>query len=421
MADAEMGNRTIVVAGGGMAGLTAAVEAAEAGFPVVLVEREAFLGGRVAHMHKYFPKLCPPQCGLEINFRRIRENPLIRVLTMAQVRNIAGKAGDFTVTVAVSPRYVNDKCTACGCCAAAATTEISSAFDFGLGRTRAAYIPHAFAYPLRYVIAPEVIGTPEAEAIRASCPYGAVDLDMQPRTFDIHAGALIWATGWRPFDTSSLSYYGAGKIRDVVTNVVLERLASPTGPTGGRIVRPSDGKPVKKIAFVQCAGSRDENALPYCSGVCCLASLKQASYLLEQEPDASVTIFYIDIRTLGRYEAYFASMRDDARVALLKAKAGEISHDPETGMVRILAEDQKSGKILRQSFDMVVLAAGMVPNTATDPIPAEVVYDDYGFITQTATPGIIAAGCARTPSDVATSVRDATAAALRAIQACRNS
>ena len=171
MADAQNGNRTILVAGGGIAGLSAAVEAAEAGLQVILVEREPSLGGRVARMNKYFPKLCPPQCGLEINFRRVRSNPLIRVMTMSEVEKIDGEPGDFTVAIRINPRYVNEKCTACGKCSQAAETEVPNPFDYGLSAVKAAYLPHDFAYPMRYVIAPEIIGTPEAETVKAACEY----------------------------------------------------------------------------------------------------------------------------------------------------------------------------------------------------------------------------------------------------------
>ena len=420
MTDVRDDNPAILVAGGGIAGLSAAVEAAEAGFPVILVEREPYLGGRVARMNKYFPTLCPPQCGLEINFRRIRTNPLIRVMTMSEVEKIQGEAGDFTVSIRVNPRYVNEKCTGCAKCSDAAKTEIPNPFNYGLSVVKAAYLPHEFAYPMRFVIAPEIIGTPEAQAVKAACEYGAVELDMAPRSETVKAGAIIWATGWRPFDASAISYYGAGKHRNVISNVVMERLASANGPTRGVISRPTDGKPVKKIAFVQCAGSRDENNLPYCSGVCCLASLKQATYLLEQNPDASVSIFYIDIRALGRFEGFFNKVRQDERVRLVKGKAGEITENPETGMVSVQAEDQETGKILRDEFDLVVLAAGMVPNTAEEKIPAQAAYDEYGFVLSNGNaPGIIGAGCVKRPADVASSVQDATAAVLRAIQACR--
>jgi quinone-modifying oxidoreductase subunit QmoA len=317
---------------------------------------------------------------------------------------------------------VNEKCTGCGKCAEAASTEIPNTFDYGMSSIKSAYLPHEFAFPMRYVIAPEIIGTPEAETVKSACPYDAIDLAMQPRTVEVKAGAIIWATGWEPFDTGKIAYYGAGKFKNVIPNVVMERLASANGPTRGTILRPSDGQPVKKMAFVQCAGSRDENNLAYCSGVCCLASLKQATYLLDQDPDARVSIFYIDIRTPGRSESFFTKIQGDERVTLIKGKPGEIRENPETGMVTVQVEDQSTGKILKEDFDLVVLAAGMVPATArtSAKIPAEAAYDEYGFLLADGqTPGIIGAGCVKAPGDVAASVQDATAAVLKAIQACR--
>lgn len=418
MAEAINTNRSILVVGSGMSGLSAALEAAEAGFQVYLIEKEPYLGGRVARMNKYFPKLCPPSCGLEINFRRIRNNPLVRFFTMAEVEKIEGEPGNFDVNIRIRPRYVNEKCTGCGVCEAAATTEVSNSFNYGLDTVKAIYLPHEFAFPMRYVLVPEVIGTEEAEKIKAACPYGAIDLEMQPQQFDLKVGAVIWATGWKPYDAEKILYYGFGKSKNVITNVMMERLASVNGPTQGKILRLSDGGEVKKIAFVQCAGSRDENHLPYCSGVCCLASLKQATYLLDQNPDARATIFYIDIRALGKYEDFYNRVQSDERVALIKGKAGEIREDPATGQVIVQVEDQSTGKVLKEPFDLVVLATGMVPSTAVDKIPADIGYDENGFIlSNQETPGIIGAGCVKRPVDVATSVQDATAAALKAIQA----
>jgi quinone-modifying oxidoreductase, subunit QmoA len=421
MADEMNGNRSILVVGGGMSGLSAAVEAAEAGFQVYLVEREAYLGGRVARMNKYFPKLCPPNCGLEINFRRIKNNPLIRFFTMAEVEKIEGEAGNFDVNIKVRPRYINEKCTGCGLCEAAAESDIPNPFNYGLDKVKVAHLPHEFAFPMRYVLASEVLGSQEAEKIKAACPYDAVDLTMQPQQFDLNVGAVIWAAGWKPYDAEKILYYGFGKNKNVITNVMMERLASFNGPTQGKIVRLSDGAAVKKIAFVQCAGSRDENHLPYCSGVCCLASLKQATYLLDQNPDAQATIFYIDIRALGKYEDFYIKVQSDDRVTLIKGKAGEITEDAQTGLVTVQVEDQSTGKILKDEFDLVVLATGMVPSTAADKVPAEVGYDQHGFVLAgQAVRGIIGAGCVKRPVDVSSSVQDATAAALKAIQAtCR--
>ena len=420
MNEARYGNRPVVVAGGGMAGLSAAVEAAEAGLPVILVEREASLGGRVAGMKKYFPKFCPPQCGLEMNFSRIRNNPLIRVMTMSEVEKIEGSAGDFTVTIRTNPGYVNTKCTACGQCSRAAITEIPNPFNYGLNTMKAACLPHEFAYPKRFVIARQIIGTPEAAAVKAACRYGAVDLDMAPRTIEVKAGAIIWATGWEPFDARAIPCYGGGKHPNVITNVILERLASRNGPTGGVVARPSDGSAVRRIAFVQCAGSRDENFLPYCSGVCCMVSLKQAIYMRKHTPKADVVIFYTDIRIPGGYEAYLKRIRQEEGITLLREKVGRITENPETGRLMITTQNQDARKILRDEFDLVVLAAGMVPNTAKDKIPVCAHCDDYGFIPAHGDiPGIFGAGCATSPCDVASSVQGAGAAVLRAIQVCR--
>jgi quinone-modifying oxidoreductase, subunit QmoA len=422
MAQVLNGNRSILVVGSGISGLSAALEAAEAGFPVVLIEKEPYLGGRVARMNKYFPKLCPPNCGLEINFRRLKSNPLVRIHTMAEVQKVEGEAGKFEVGIKISPRYVNERCTACGLCEAAATTEVPDPFNYGLKRVKAAHLPHEFAFPLRYVLAPEVTGTPEAQQIKAACPYDAIDLEMEAKQVSLQVAAIIWATGWRPYEAEKIDYYGFGKSRNVITNVIMERFAASNGPTAGKITRPSDGSEVKRVAFIQCAGSRDENHLPYCSGVCCLASLKQATYLLEQDPEAKATIFYIDIRALGRHEDFFTKVQADERVTLIKGKAGELCEDPQTGLVTVQVEDQATGKILKDQFDLIVLATGMVPNSPTIGISGTTLgLDDSGFmLTGQAIPGIIGAGCVKQPVDVATCVQDATAAALKAIQsACR--
>jgi quinone-modifying oxidoreductase subunit QmoA len=261
----------VLVVGGGISGLTAAVEIAEVGYPVYLVERSPYLGGRVAQNSRYFPKLCPPYCGLEINFRRVRANPRIRCYTLAQVQEISGEAGDYKVQVRMSPRYVNAKCTACGQCMKVCPVDRPNLFNYGMDMTKAIYLPHDLAFPVRYVIDPETcLGSECAKCVEA-CPYDAVDLQMKEEVQTLEVGAVVWATGWSPFDASEIPYYGFGRHSNLITNTMMERLASVNGPTQGKILRPSDRKPVRRVAFVQCAGSRDENHLPYCSGVCCLA------------------------------------------------------------------------------------------------------------------------------------------------------
>ena len=409
--------QSVLVVGGGISGLTAAVETAEVGRDVFIVERRPYLGGRVAQMNQYFPKLCPPSCGLEINFRRIRQNPRIKVFTMAEVENISGTDGNFDVTIKLSPRYVNENCTGCGACAEVATTEILNPFNYGMDKIRAAYLPHQFAFPMQYVIDPGIIGTEEAAKVKEACQYNAVDLEMQPETVSLKVGAIVWATGWNPYDANKIEELGFSTIPDVITNVMMERLAAWNGPTGGKIVRPSDGKPVESVAFVQCAVSRDENYMPFCSQVCCLASLKQATYIREQNPEAKVTIFYIDIRALGRYEDFYTKVAGDENVTLIKGKVAKVEKDPASGQVIVEAEDIYSGYKSRAQVDLVVLATGMQPTTAEDRVPADLEYDEDGFIiSDLQRPGIYATGCVSKPMDVATANRNATAAALRAIQ-----
>ena len=365
---------------GALPGSTAAVEAAETGFDIVLVEQTATLGGRVAQLNRYFPKLCPPTCGLEINYQRVRSNPRIRVFTMATVASVAGSRGHYTVTVATSPRYVNGRCTACGDCAKASQTRVPDPFNCGLNTVLAAHLPHPMAYPMRYVVAPEVIGTPEADAIRAACKYGAIDLNDAPQTFDITVGAIIWATGWKPYDASKIQPYGYGQVANVVTNLEVERLAAPGGPTRGRIVRPSDGKEAKRVALIQCAGSRDYNHLPYCSRICCLALLKHAAYLREQYADAEIDIYYIDIRAHDKLESFYRKLKADPQVHFIKSlKPASITGDGDGNPV-LHGENTLTRELYDRPYDLVVLATGMAPAGAAEQSMIKQMQDEYGFI-----------------------------------------
>jgi quinone-modifying oxidoreductase subunit QmoA len=201
---------------------------------------------------------------------------------------------------------------------------------------------------------------------------------------------------------------------------MMERYASKTGPTGGRITRPSDGKEIASVAFVQCAGSRDENYLKHCSGVCCLASLKQATYIREQYPEAQVYIFYIDVRAPGRLEDFYAARQEDEKLEMIKGKVAKIEKDTAGGGLTVEAEDVLGGGRVRKSVDLVVLATGMVPSHVGTKLPDEIQTDEHGFLApdQSRT-GILTAGCAKRPVDVAACVRDATGAALKALHSSK--
>jgi quinone-modifying oxidoreductase subunit QmoA len=408
---------SILVVGGGISGMTAALEAAECGRHVVLVEKTATLGGRTALLNRYFPKLCHPTCGLEINLRRLRANSNVRVLTLAEVVKLEGRRGDYTATLRLSPRYVNANCTACGDCAAAVVSEIPNPFEYGLAKTRAAYLPHAMAYPPRYVLDASIVATDEGRKAKAACRYGAIDLDEKEATLEIKAGAVIWATGWRPYDAKRIQPYGYGEYANVITSVEFERLADPRGPTGGKLLRPSDGKPAKNIAFIQCAGSRDENHLRHCSRICCMASLKQTSYVREAGgAEARSTIYYIDIRAIDRFEDFYRAVREDAAVKFVKSKVARITEERGTRNPVLHGVDTEGYHRYATPHDLVVLAIGMEPETAGLTLPDGVLADSSGFLEGARAGGQFAAGCAAGPLDVNRSVQSATAAALRAIQ-----
>jgi len=409
----------ILVIGGGISGITAAVEASEAGREVVLVERNPYLGGRVAQMNQYFPKLCPPSCGLELNVRRFKTSPRIRCLTLAEVESISGGPGNYHAVIRRNPRFVNDKCTACGACADVCPVERPDAYNFGMSSTKAAYLPYDMAYPLQFAIDGSVCRGSECGECVSACAYGAIELDMKPETVEVDVQAVIWATGWDPFDAGKIAGLGFGVHPNVVTNMMMERFAAVDGPTGGKIQRPSDQKGIESVAFVQCAGSRDENYLKHCSGVCCLASLKQARYVREQYPDAEVYVFYIDIRAPGRLEDFFVASQQDSKLRLVKGKVAKITEDA-AGDLEVVAEDTLSGQQVKQKVNLVVLATGLVPaNGRPVQMDGGLQKDEHGFMTVTQPMGgMFAAGCAKRPTDVATSVRDATGVVAKALHFC---
>jgi quinone-modifying oxidoreductase subunit QmoA len=409
--------KSILVVGGGISGLTTAVEAAETGYEVTVIEKNPYLGGRVAQLYQYFPKLCPPNCGLEINFKRSKNNSRITFYTQTQVESITGSEGDYKVTVKTVPRFVNDNCVGCNKCAEACPVERSNDFNYGMDKNKAAYLPYSMAFPMKYVIDGSVCLGKSCAKCAEVCPYQAIDLDMQPETLTLEVGSIVWAAGWNPYDATKLENYGFGQYPNVITNVMMERLCDDHGPTQGKILRPSDQKEVTKVAFIQCAGSRDENHLAYCSGICCLASLKQATYLREKNPEAQAFIYFIDIRAQGKLEDFFVKVKKDEKLSLIKSKIAMITEDPVTKNLILEGEDTMSGERIRETVDMVVLATGMEPATATVKVPASVSYDEYGFIvSDQEQKGIYGAGCIKRPADVAGVVQDATGAALRAIQ-----
>jgi quinone-modifying oxidoreductase subunit QmoA len=418
MAEVVATNETLLVVGGGISGMTAALEAAECGKDVVLVEKNPSLGGRVSQLYKYFPKLCHPTCGLEINLKRLKAQKRIRVLTLAEVTSVSGKAGDYTVNLKLKPRYVNENCTACGDCGNAVSAEIPDPFNYDLNKVKAAYLPFAMAYPQRYVLDASIIGTPEADKAKAACKYDAIDLDMKEETLSLKFGAIIWATGWKPYDAAKIQPYGYDRFKNVITSVEFERMLDPFGPTGGKLVRPSDGKEAKNVAFIQCAGSRDRNHLKHCSRICCMASLKQTTYVREKfGDDANVSIYYIDIRAIDRLEDFYKKVQADPKVKFIKSKVANITEDKATTDVVLHGVDTEGYHRYDNTHDLVVLAVGMEPSVDAGKIMPGVAADVSGFIDiNSTTEAVFGAGCASNALDVNRAVQSGTAASLRAIQ-----
>lgn len=405
----------LLVVGGGISGMTAAIEASELGKDGVLVEIEPFLGGRVARMNQYFPKLCPPVCGLEINYRRLRFNDRVKILTLTTVDEVKGRPGDYEVKLTVHPRYVNENCTACGDCEKVCEIEVPDDYNYGMNNRKAVYMP-AMAFPPIYAADPGSVKDGRFKKCVEACKYDAFDLDMKPETVTVKTKGIVWATGWKPYDAARIDNLGFGKFPNVITNVMMERLAAADGPTGGKIVRPSDRGTITRIGFVQCAGSRDDNHLPYCSGVCCAASMKQALYVREQYPDAEIHIFYIDVRTPGRLEDFYNRTDADEKISFHRGKVAEVKEVPDSKNLIVAAENTLTNVITEMEVDMVVLATGMVPNNTEFKPPLNTPLDDWGFIVSNGS-GVVGAGVTGRPVDVAACVQDATGSVLKALHA----
>lgn len=411
---AEEVSADLLVVGAGISGITAALEAAETGCSVLLIEKNPYIGGRVAQLNNYFPKMCPPTCGLEINIRRLRENANIRLMTLSEIENIEGDSGDYTISLKQNPRYVNNRCTVCGDCIAACPEERSNEFNFGIDRTKAIYSPYNNAYPSKYVIDPAACKFDKCEQCLSVCKYKAIDLTEKTRHFSAKVKSIIVAAGWKPYDATNLETLGYGKYPNVITNVEIERYASASGPTSGKIINPAGGE-IKKVVFVQCAGSRDENHLEYCSSICCLASMKQAQYIREQYPESEIHIFYIDLRSPGIFEEFYSNTAKDEHIHFHRGKAAKVFKNGESGKLTVEAENTLAQGLKQMTADLVVLATGMEPVARTINGLQKSLLDANGFVKTNIEGGMTACGVCTRPKDVAASTQEATGSALKAM------
>ncbi|MBM2816366.1 MAG: putative adenylylsulfate reductase-associated electron transfer protein QmoA [Ignavibacteria bacterium] len=408
----------VLVVGAGIAGITSAVELSEIGKKVILVEKEPYIGGRILQMNKYFPKMCPPSCGFEINLKRLRTNPGIEIHTLSEVQQITGTKGDYNVVIKKKPRFVNSNCTLCKLCEEVCPVERKNEYNYNMNNTKAAYLPFDNSFPATYVIDSETCKGVSCNECLKVCPVDAINLEEKEENLEFNVGAIIWATGWSSYNAEKLDNLGLGKFPNVVTNTLFERMASANGHLSGNIVRPSDNKAIEKIAFVQCAGSRDENHLPYCSSVCCMASMKQATYVREKYPNAEIHFFFIDVRSPGRLEDFYTNLKKDNKMFFHRGKVAKIIENKENANLIVEAENTLTTNLTVNEFDMVVLAVGMAPNVdGVDIINKSL--DENGFLKSDNIYGIIGAGVACAPRDVAGVVKEATGAAMKAIKILR--
>jgi heterodisulfide reductase subunit A len=417
----EKGSREILIVGGGIAGITAALELGYLGFKVHLVERRSSIGGNMAKLTKVFPTLDCAQCILTPRMAEVGRNTNVNLLTYAEVLDVGGRPGNYAVKVFMKPRgVIVEKCRSCGVCANVCPVTVPDEFNEGRSQRKAAYIDFAQAVPSAYTI--DFNACTKCGECEKLCPAKAINLEDKGSIVDLDVGSLILATGYKLYDARNLEIYGYGNYKDVITMMDLERLTSATGPTGGYIKR-ADGSDVRRIAIVLCAGSRDKNNITYCSRICCMYSLKQA-FILKKMLDIEVTIYYIDIRATGKGYEELYWRNEEVGVQFVKGKVAEV-YKNNNGKLVVLTEDTLSSEIREDEYDMVALATPMISPTGLKELAdkMKVPIGEHGFVTEkhpkldpvdSLVTGIFVSGCALSPKDVRDTVSDSLGAAARA-------
>ena len=422
--------RKALVIGGGVAGIQAALDLADTGYKVYLVEKEPSIGGMMARIDKTFPTMDCSICILAPKMSDVGRHPNIELLTNSEVVDVKGYIGNFRVKVLKKPRYVKEDCSACGECSKVCPMIAPNEFDAGLALRHAVYTPFAQAVPSTYIIDMNLClnkdGIMVCEKCIKACERQAIDFTMKPETIELEVGTIIVATGADVFDPSTLPQYGYGRYLNVITSLEFERLINAGGPSGGRLIRPSDLKIPKRVAFIQCVGSRSsKTGRTYCSNVCCMNTIKDSLLIKEHWPETEIYVFYVDIRAYGKgFEDLYKRAKNEG-VKFIRGLPAEIFEDRKTRNLWLIGENTLLKEPYKMSFDLVVLSVGLEPRKDAELIQRLLTLSrtQDGFFMEAhpklrpvdaATGGIFFAGCAEAPKDIKDSVTQASAAAARA-------
>lgn len=418
----------VAVVGGGIGGIQAALDLADSGFYVYLIEEGPAIGGRMAQLDKTFPTNDCAMCMLSPKLVEVGRHPNVQIMTLASVEALEGQPGNFQITLRQRPRYVDiTRCIACGRCIASCVyqdAKFPSEFDVGLGKRKPIYIPFPQAVPLAAVVDPQTCiffksGRCPQNCLKA-CERGALDFTQTERVLTLDVGAVIVAPGFEPYDARRVGEYGFGRYANVLTAPQFERLLSASGPTTGKVLRPSDGKAPKKVAFIQCVGSRDLRHQSYCSAVCCMYATKEAIVAKEHDHAIEPTIFYIDLRAYGKgFENLVRRAKEEHGVRYVRSMISQITEIPETKNLLVRYRDE-SGSLREEEFDLVVLAVGMRPSAKGQELARKlgIELNEHGFAktslfnpVMSTREGVFVTGAFTGPKDIPETVIQASAAA----------
>lgn len=411
-----------LVVGGGIAGIQAALDLADAGFKVYMLDESLSIGGTMAQLDKTFPTNDCSMCILAPKLVGAGRHPNIQLITNSRLEELSGEAGNFKVKIAKRPRFVNEeKCTGCGVCAQHCPVEVPNEYDEKMNVRKAIYVPFPQAVPLKYAIDEE--NCIKCELCQNVCKAGAVDYDQKPEILTLDVGAIILAPGFEEFDPSKKSMYGYGRYPNVISSIEFERTLSASGPYGGKILRPSDGKIPWRIAFLQCVGSRD--ALVgnnYCSSACCMYAIKESVIAMEHSPGVNCTIFFMDMRAFGKeFDSYYNRAMDEYKVRFVRSRVSSVHEIPETQNLLVRHVEDETPK--DEEFDLVVLSVGMTPPKRAQELAKMlgIKLNKYNFCetetfspVETSRPGIYVCGAFAAPKDIPESVAQASGAAAKA-------